>query len=285
MKHLPSSLSMHFGIKPFKYTTVSKQIGLVKFILNPDDGTRTSEEVMKEFIKAKSVTMATTEERDTVILIIDALGGSSKYVALNLTIGDTINLNYDQIRLIDGVANYGDSNEDYASIIMYNSVMIIKITQEGESMIGYVNSQDVNNAKLLKLQDGFTTWLVHSRGKEIIITDLRGSSGFLFCQSNEEVQSYNFFVLGQAKNCKNPSDGQTLSNCYYEMEIELHVVDKESLDDLKFLAIIVGIVVGVLVVIIGIIIAFICRKYSITKTELAKYEKLNARQSTEEKKN
>eukprot|EP00826_Nyctotherus_ovalis_P054104 TRINITY_DN7066_c0_g1_i11.p1 TRINITY_DN7066_c0_g1~~TRINITY_DN7066_c0_g1_i11.p1 ORF type:complete len:383 (+),score=59.65 TRINITY_DN7066_c0_g1_i11:1-1149(+) len=243
------------------------QEGLAAFTMNLQSKDIGVTNVTKEFVKAKSISMVPRGENDTLLLIVDALGGSSKYVVLSLDV-KFMEMSYDQIRLLDGVVHYGDITEEYASIIMDNSVMVLKILQEEDSMVGYINSHGVNNAKLLKLDDE-TSWLIHSRSNEILITDFIANSGFLICRLGAEARPYNFTVLGQSKNCR-LENGMTLLNCYYSAQVVLNVVDKESLNSLIHIVIVMSVSILVAVVIIVLVMIFYYFKYKRTQEEIDK---------------
>jgi len=245
--------------------------GLVTFTIDLKSYSFSKTNVTEEFVKAKSISMIPKDDNDTLLIIMDALGGSSKYVVLSLNT-NTMEMNYDQIRLLDGVVHYGDITNEYASIIMENSVMVLNILHQEDSMVGYINSQGVNNAKLLEVEYG-GIFLVYGRSNEILIADVVANSGYLICRPETKSKSYNFTILGQGKNCKT-EDSKTLSNCYYTAKATLNIVDKDSLKSLILIGVIIGIAVVIFTLFTMAIIMSYYRKYKKMKVEIDKYEKL-----------
>jgi len=245
--------------------------GLVTFTIDLKNYNFSKTNVIEEFVKAKSISMIPENKNDRLLIIMDALGGASRYVVLSLNT-NTMEMNYDQIRLLDGVVHYGDITNEYASIIMDNSVMVLNILHQEDTMVGYINSQGVNNAKLLELDYG-GIYLIYSRSNEIFMADVIANSGYLICRPEIKTKLYNFTILGQAKNCKT-EDGKALLNCYYTASIKLTIVDKDSLKSLIFIGVIIGVAVIIFTLFIMAIITSYYRKYKKMKGEIDRYEKL-----------
>lgn len=244
--------------------------GLVTFTASGEELNAGAKSVTKEFVKAKSVSMVPRGEDETLLIIMDALGGASKYMVLSLNV-ESMRMQYEQIRLLDGVVHYGDITDEYASIIMDNSVMVLKILQEEDTMVGYINSQGVSNAKLFRSGQE-RNWVIHSRRNEIIVADLVASSGFLICRTGVKARSHNFTIFGQSKNCR--LEDQTVLNCYYTAAVIVNVVNKESLNTIILIAVIVGVAILIIVVFIVVIMVNHYRKYRRIKGEIDKQEKL-----------
>eukprot|EP00826_Nyctotherus_ovalis_P008310 TRINITY_DN12146_c0_g2_i9.p1 TRINITY_DN12146_c0_g2~~TRINITY_DN12146_c0_g2_i9.p1 ORF type:complete len:510 (+),score=126.75 TRINITY_DN12146_c0_g2_i9:83-1612(+) len=264
------------AIKPLKdksellIVVADYEEGLVTFTVSGEELNAGARTVTKEFVKAKSVSMVPRGEDETLLIIMDALGGASKYVVLSLNV-ESMKMQYEQIRLLDGVVHYGDITDEYASIIMDNSVMVLKILQEEDAMVGYINSQGVSNAKLFKSGQE-SNWVVHSRKNEIIVADLIASSGFLICRTGVKARSYNFTIYGHSKNCR--LEDQTILNCYYTAAVVVNVVNKESLNTIILTAIIVAVAILIIVAFIVLITVNHYRKYKRIKGEIDKQEKL-----------
>ena len=217
----------------------------------------------REFINAKFVTMFKNDNEDNLLLITDAVDGSSKYILLTVDLGNIIDIMYYQIKLIDGVDNFGDSGEGFFSVILPNSVMIIKANQLSSSIMGYITKPGVNNAKLLKLSDSVDPYVIYGHKNEIVAVQLKNSGGFLLCQTPSIPKTYKFNVLGSAKSCRVLS--RTLDRCYYDLALTIDIVDYKELNKLKTLGIIVGSIAAVLVILIAIILTIYCCKFRSAK--------------------
>eukprot|EP00826_Nyctotherus_ovalis_P007082 TRINITY_DN11746_c0_g1_i6.p1 TRINITY_DN11746_c0_g1~~TRINITY_DN11746_c0_g1_i6.p1 ORF type:complete len:514 (+),score=128.01 TRINITY_DN11746_c0_g1_i6:135-1676(+) len=226
----------------------------------------------EELINIKSVLLFDDDGKDKLLVIVDAMGGSSKYAILSLELGENIGLSFMQMRLIDGVASFGDYNRGFVSVIMPNSIMISKVTYEGDSMVAYLNYYSVNNAKITKMPNHVNPCLLYSYKSQLVATKIVANDGYLICQTDERTGTSKFSVLGQAKNCR--VNMRTIDNCYYDKAISLHIVDKASLSKLLIVLIVLGTVMGVLLIGLVVILVIACRKYGVKYHELSEKRRL-----------
>ena len=151
-------------------------------------------------------------------------------------------------------------------MLFRSSVMIIRVAQEEQDMIWYVYDKNVNNAKLLNFLDSENTWLIHNKQSSIIITELVENNGFLICKTGTDLLSYNFTILGQARDCKVPNENNILNNCYYNLKAKLQVVEIKKPNSIIFIAIMSGIIL--LIVIVLVVISIFYPKLKKVRTDI-----------------
>ena len=116
-----------------------------------------------------------------LLIMLDALGDSSKYTILSIELNMNISISYRQIKLIDRVANFGDYGKNYVSIIMPNSIIMSKITNEDDSRVAYLSYNGVNNPKITKLPNHLGVYLVYNHESNLV-----GNGGFLVFETEQK---------------------------------------------------------------------------------------------------
>ena len=79
--------------------------GMISFNLDLNTYTESNVKVWKEFIKIKSVVWTASELENKLLLVIDGLGVVTKFSILLLNLESEFKFSYDQIKLMDGLAN------------------------------------------------------------------------------------------------------------------------------------------------------------------------------------
>ncbi|MDR3547274.1 MAG: hypothetical protein P4M11_03170 [Candidatus Pacebacteria bacterium] len=234
-----------------------------------------------EFVKAKSVTWTVRDGQNKLIVIADGLSNISKLIVLTFRVAESgeMELHYDQIKILDGFAQYGDADQEYATILMPNSVMVTKLSDQRGNLITYLNNQGVKHTKLYRPDAGRTTWLLYTRGVELVGTYLSATKGFIMCEIGAGEQNYNFKVLGRSSVCGLDTQNYTVRECDYEVDVALHVSAStfdEAWENIKMIVFaIVGVMIVLLVaLIISVIVVAI--RYRRAQRSLSEYERLGA---------
>ena len=237
--------------------------------------------LLPEFVKTKSVVWQKQGKENTLILISEGLDEFTKFTVLSFTLGTRqADFKYEQINILDGVAQYGDASDQYTAILMPSSLMVTRQKASSSNDVKYVNSPDISHAKIYAHNSYFGVLLFYTKGSEINTYSIVNSYGFLVCQTKAKETIYDFRILARSNSCPltSPSENTTLPECDYEIYVNMVVSEKtggEMWFDTKISLAMVSVVAGVMLIVAIVIFIILFIKNKRANAEILKYEELN----------
>ena len=229
-------------------------------------------ETIDEFYKAKSVDFVKYKNTNKLLVVIDSFDNSSKFIILSIRLSGTSLFGYEGLKLIDGIAKYGDSKDEYASIIMSNSILIVDITRRN-NVFRYIGNEDVPYAKFYKSKSSMYPILIYGDKNSFVGRYVSSNNGLLICSMGNS-KTYNFELHGYSHNCEYNTEGIKTTECYYRIKMTLKPLKQNYIDivnDFILIGIIIGIIGIVIISIIIIVLIIVLIKYRFVNKSLLKY--------------
>ncbi len=253
--------------------------GVVMARLDPVSRTVTYLKSLLEFVKAKSVSWTAKDGVNKLIVIADGLGSISKLIVLTFRFNsDSVEVEYDRIKVLDGQAQYGDANDQYAAVLMANSVLVTKLLDRHTNIITYLNNPGIRHAKLYRPNGGRGgNWLLYTRGVEFVATFMSATNGFLMCNAGSNDQTYSFQLLGRSTVCGVDTQNSTIRECDYVVDVSLRVAAQtfdEEWDSVKAAVFAVSAVCAIVVLFLLISLVVVAVRYRRARVSLNRYEQL-----------
>ena len=210
----------------------------------------------------------------TVFLNLEGSNSVSKAIVLTINPRIPTELRYESIRLIDGITRFADVEGWYASIVLQNSVYLTEIHKKGINVYKYMETPKVNNVKMY--YNGEKAWMVFTQNEYILGEYIKGTNGFLICDTTGTKGSYTFSVLGLTNHCGLDDTGESIKKCYYEAKVTLQISEytyAETVTKTKNQWIMYGVIIGIILIIMIVVLVIVIVKYKQASHLLNEYVK------------
>lgn len=219
---------------------------------------------VREFAKAKSANIVPGNESDRILIITEGLDNTSQFYLLDLVVDKEVGFIYDDIKLLDGNAQYGDANSKYAVVLMANSVLVTEINRRSNNMMKYLDSKEANHAKLYDTKGLLGIWLFYAHETNLVAKRILSHTGFLLCDI-KDAESYSFVVSASSHHCGKDGYGRAIATCYYDANVTVKVNargHKESYENMMWYGVLIGVFAGIIVVLLVaiILVTLVCYK-------------------------
>jgi hypothetical protein len=172
------------------------------------------------FIKIKSLELIKKKNKVKVLMLIDHERYTSKYTSI--TLNDNSGFTQDHTKILDGIANYIDSSNDNAVIVMGRSMLVMDIDKEMNNPEGSIWNQMISNAGIYSIKDHGE--LIFGVGDmRFFLTGIMHVKEYLMC--NKEINPYNFTILGRSNDC---SQIDSTQSCDYQVKAEYKKVEEQA---------------------------------------------------------
>eukprot|EP00826_Nyctotherus_ovalis_P003799 TRINITY_DN1077_c0_g2_i1.p1 TRINITY_DN1077_c0_g2~~TRINITY_DN1077_c0_g2_i1.p1 ORF type:complete len:523 (+),score=158.27 TRINITY_DN1077_c0_g2_i1:936-2504(+) len=249
---------------------VNRKLGVMAIRMRTDIMDIDDIKRVREFAKAKSVNIVPGNESDRILVITEGLDNTSQFYLLDLFVDKDVGFIYDDIKLLDGNAQYGDANSKYAVVLMPNSVLVTEINRKSNNMMKYLDSKEANHAKLYDTKGLLGIWLFYAHEANLIAKRILSHTGFLLCDI-KDAESYTFVVSASSHQCGRDSYGRAISACYYDANVTVKVNalgHKESYENVMRYGVLIGVFVGIIVMLLVAVIVVTLMCYKKVQTQL-----------------